>query len=306
MNHYVIGMDGGGTKTTAAIMDGKGVLIDTLLGGSINYNGARKEKVDANILSIFRMVKDRGFEPKACKAICIGAAGISNPNVREFLLEITRSAGYTCDLMVVGDEETAFAGALDQSAGIILISGTGSICYGRDKSGTVYRSGGFGHLIDDVGSGYAIGRDILASVVQAFDKRSEPTLFTQLVFEYLKIGSINELIAYVYHPDRSKKDIAALSILIENAYNRGDPKALQIIRKSAEDLIGLVTPVIRQMKGNADLAATGSVLFGNKDIYQEFKNGMKRVHPLVTVIKPRQNAAYGAAMLALKSIQTSL
>ena len=302
MDNYVIGMDGGGTKTDVLIMDLDDTVTDRFSGGTINYNGESRAKVDGNLADIFLAIKKKGHQEANCSAICIGAAGISNPAVQEFLRESITRANFSCPVLIVGDHETAFAGALEKPYGIILIAGTGSVCYGTDREGKSYRTGGFGHLIDDPGSGYAIAKDILSGVVQAYDKRVEPTVLTELVFEYLKINTINELISYVYDPGRNKKEIAELSILIESAYDRGDRRAVQIIEKSAEDLVGLVAPVIKQLGNDIDLAVTGSVLLGNKDIFREFISRMNSRYPEVSVMKPRNTATYGAARLALRLV----
>jgi N-acetylglucosamine kinase-like BadF-type ATPase len=302
LKNYVIGMDGGGTKTDVLILDTDYCVSDSFTGGTVNYNGESGTKVDANLAAIFLALRKKGFRQEDCAAICIGAAGISNPAVPKQLRENISRAGFACPVRIAGDHEAAFAGALEKPYGIILIAGTGSVCYGTDREGRSCRTGGYGHLIDDAGSGYAIARDILSCVVQAYDKRSEPTVLTELVFEYLKLDTMNDLISYVYHPDRNKKEIAALSVLIEAACDRGDRRAMQLLEKNAGDLAALASPVIEQVGEDTELAVTGSVLLGNKDIYREFKSRLEIRSPRVRVMKPRNTAAYGAALLALQLI----
>lgn len=82
-------------------------------------------------------------------------------------------------IRLVGDHETALAGALEEPAGVILIAGTGSICYGVNESGAKFRAGGYGHIIDDAGSAYAIGRDILKAVVRSSDGRQGQTVLKE-------------------------------------------------------------------------------------------------------------------------------
>lgn len=116
-----------------------------------------------------------------CDGLCIGSAGISNPDAYNFIQDIIRAGGYTGPLQIVGDQVTALAGALGQPVGTVLIAGTGSICYARTADGREARSGGWGHLIDDEGSAYALGRDILRAVVRAADGRAPATALTELV-----------------------------------------------------------------------------------------------------------------------------
>ncbi len=303
MDNYVIGMDGGGTKTTIIAADLKGQVLESFTGDTINYNGGSKAYIDSNLQAIFRMIKDKGLLPEHCRAICIGAAGISNPLVKEQLLENIMGAGYTCPVKIVGDADTAFAGALENGEGMILIAGTGSICLGKDAEGNTYRTGGYGHLIDDEGSGYAIARDILSCVVKACDGRKEPTILKNLLFDYLGIQSVEELISYVYLPGRSKKEIAALSIIIEPALQQKDQAALEIVDRCIEGLAELTTPIIRRFHKAPVLAVAGSILMNNQWIFEGFTERMKALHPEVSIRKPKHSATYGAVLLALQEIK---
>lgn len=303
MKDYVIGMDGGGTATSVLIADTGHCILDQFIKGSINYNGSSKMQIDANLEDIFKTAEEKGYRKEDCRAVCIGAAGVSNPVVKENIMAVIKKMGILCPVSLVGDHEAAFYGALNTSFGIILISGTGSICYGRDKNGISYRTGGFGHLIDDAGSGYAIGRDILKAVVMAWDKRREATLLTELVFSCLKISDINQLVSYVYSQERSKKDIARLSVLIEEACKRQDRCALEIIEQSVKDLADMAAPVAGHMEGKIPLAVSGSVFLNNQSVYDGFIEKMYLLNPDITVFKAKKSAACGAVTLALELIR---
>lgn len=303
MLEYVIGLDGGGTKTKVLIADRNKRILDSFLAGAINYNGSEKEFIDKNIQTIFQTIIDKGYASKDCIGICIGTAGISNPLVHQYIKSIIALFDYSCPVSIVGDSEAALAGALLQSEGMILIAGTGSICFAKDEKGNSYRTGGYGHLIDDEGSGYAIGRDILSAVVRAHDKRSEATVLTKLVFEYLKIETIEELIRFVYNPNNNKKDIAKLSRLIEKAYNLQDKAAIAIVDKCVLELMKLTKPILRKMKEDCSIAFSGSVLLNNKDIYDKLYKKLKEEHPFVTIAKPKNDAAFGAVILATQLIK---
>lgn len=303
MSNYVIGLDGGGTKTVAFVADQHRNMLDQFQGGAINYNGGNKSLIDSNFEHIFKTIIKKGFAKEKCSAICIGTAGIGNPIVKQYILDIMKTLGYQCPILIVTDAETAFAGAIDNKHGIILIAGTGSICYGKDPMGNSYHVGGYGHLIDDEGSGYAIAKEILTAVVQANDGRIKPTILSDRVFEYLMIESIDELISYVYNTHHSKKEIAKLSELIEGAYEQKDEIAVSIINKCVCDLMHLVSPILKQLSGEVCLAVAGSVLLNNNEIYRLFVKKMHQLYPNVLIGKAKHNAAYGAVLLALEQIQ---
>jgi N-acetylglucosamine kinase-like BadF-type ATPase len=300
MQDYVIGIDGGGTKTEICVSDREKNILLRFQGGAINYNGQSEAAVNDNIQNIFQKIRGEGFQPEACLQICIGVAGISNPTVKSRILKQVQSFDFQCNLKILGDQETALAGALNNLPGIILIAGTGSVCYGKAFDGTEYRAGGYGHMIDDAGSGYAIARDILAAVVRAQDGRGEKTVLTELVYRYLKLSSINELIGFLYDPSRSKKEIARLSVLIMEAYSLGDKAAIHIVNQTASDLVELSAAVLKQMQTASRLAVSGSILMKNEEIYIKFNDRMAEAYPELEIVKPYQDAAYGAVLLALQ------
>lgn len=208
---YVAGLDGGGTKTAVTIADEQGMIVGTFVAGPLNYNGQDEASVRVTLAEICEEIGLRcNNDLNACVAICIGAAGISNPVVKGRLTSGLRESGYTGNLVLLGDHETALCGAHEGRYGVIVIAGTGSICYGRNMSEDVHRAGGFGHLIDDEGSGYSIGRDLLSALVRASDGREEPTIISKLVYDQLELSTVQEIVGFVYDKGRNKKTLPLL------------------------------------------------------------------------------------------------
>ncbi|WP_229263624.1 N-acetylglucosamine kinase [Cohnella cholangitidis] len=263
---YVAGMDGGGTKTAVIIADERGTEVHAFNSGPINYNGQDEESIRRSFAEMFETICRVCGGLEHCAQLCIGAAGVSNPAVVSRLTSLARECGYRGGILVTGDHETALRGALDSPYGIILIAGTGSICYGMNESGLTHRAGGCGYLIDDEGSGYSIGRELAAAVARANDGRIPPTAITGLVYGRLGIDSVRELVGFVHDKRTNKKDIAALAPLLSEACALGDEAALAIARRSAEALCELVHPVVErlgQRSGNlawpgASCSITGS------------------------------------------------
>ncbi|MCR2805163.1 N-acetylglucosamine kinase [Paenibacillus soyae] len=300
----VAGLDGGGTKTAVTVADENGAVLHAFEAGPINLNGQPESSVRqalADICSQIGQVSPGGIE--GCAALCVGAAGISNPAVSGLLTAGLRENGYAGELVLVGDHVTALSGALEGRPGAILIAGTGSIAYGRNGSGETHRAGGFGHLIDDGGSGYSLGRDLLSAVVRAADGREEPTVLTELAFEQLGISSIPELIGFVYDKDRGKKDIAALAPLVFKACETGDLAALRIVRDNADALALTASAVVSRLGlKDGELALLGSVLTKSRLMRETFVERMGWRQPLLRCIEPRRDASYGAVLLALEKL----
>ncbi len=97
-------------------------------------------------------------------------------------------------------------GAFSGKPGCILIAGTGSILFGKDKNGLMHRNGGFGRIIGDEGSGHSIGRKGLSAVAKELDGRGKSTLITKMLNKKYNISSASDLIINVY---KNNFDIAS-------------------------------------------------------------------------------------------------
>jgi len=302
MDGYVLGIDGGGTKTAVCAADLQGNILSVFKTGAINLNGESADNVKKNLHGIFREASLKIGDLQYIRSVCIGAAGISNADARLFLENTVRDAGYTGRLIIAGDHQTALFGALGNPVGIILIAGTGSICYGRNASGKEHRAGGYGYLIDDEGSGYAIGRDILKAMVRSHDGREEKTVLTQMVLEQLKVSTIEEVIGFLYHKNTNKRDIAALAPILARALEEGDEAARKIASKCCGELVKLVSPVAEKL-GLEDcyLAMAGSILQKDAFIRKGFIDAIQRKFPGMVCTDPKNDASYGAVLMALRN-----
>jgi N-acetylglucosamine kinase-like BadF-type ATPase len=300
---YVAGLDGGGTKTAVTVADENGLVVHTFTSGAINFNGQDEMSIRLSLREIVETIDKVCGGLIHCVQICIGTAGVSNPTVFTRLTSNVRECGYQGGLIITGDHETALCGANDSEYGIIIIAGTGSICYGKNEFGLSHRTGGFGHLIDDEGSGYSIGRDLLTAVVQANDGRIPQTAITRMVYEQLQLETVQQVIGFVYDKRTNKKDIAALAPLLSNACALSDQAALTIARKSARSLFELVVPVVNKLSmQEGTVAMAGSVLLKNTFIQASFIEILKQSYPGLHCIPAKKDASSGAILLALNRL----
>ena len=183
---YVIGIDGGGTKTLLKIADRNGKLLVVCQGGPSNIYSSSLDTVKANIHQLINDgLQQLNIDINSLDCVCMGTAGAGREDEQNLLKKLLREVGISCNIIITDDAITALYGALGKGEGIILISGTGSICYGRKDDGTIYRSGGWGHIIGDEGSGYDIGRCILTKVMRSYDGRDNKTILTTLALDTL-------------------------------------------------------------------------------------------------------------------------
>lgn len=308
MCQYVIGIDGGGTGSKGVVADLLGNVLVRVKSGPINYVGNEKEVIDRNYAALFKDAL-MGRDISNCAAICIGSAGVSNHKSIENIEKILKETGFTCPHLITTDSHSAHAGALDGNEGIVVIAGTGAICLGRKNGGENLRVGGYGHLIDDEGSAYDIGKQMLRAIVRAEDGRGEQTCLKELVYKQLGIGTVSELISWLYAPGRPKGDIAALSVLIEEADKKNDSVADQIERNAARELVVLCKPALAIFDNKTTIALSGSVLQKNAKVRQYFIEEIQDLYPEnfgtddgIRVVIASHEADYGAMIIALNMI----
>ena len=302
MNRYAVGLDGGGTKTAAVLCAPDGRTLERRTFGPMNRNGG-EEAVKKTLKDCFAWLESQPGGLAACGAVCAGSAGISNPDAYQFLVDGIRSCGYSGALQLVGDQVTALAGALGKPVGTVLIAGTGSICYARTADGRERRTGGWGHLIDDEGSGYALGRDILRAVVRAGDGRGAKTVLTDLVAERLGGAGAAQVIRFTYAPDTTKKEIASLATLLDPALAKDDTVAKEILAYAAQQLAAMVAAAVRPLELQAgQVALRGSVLEKNAAVRGALQKKLLADFPLMTFPAALGDAADGAGAMAVQML----
>ena len=276
---YYAGWDGGGTKTLCRVLYQDGTAPQPFTAGALNPNGTVAGQCEATVADLLRNMAALPGGLDACRMLCIGAAGISNPATQIHLQKALQAGGYHGPVTFTGDQQTALYGALGGPGGIVLIAGTGSICYGQSTDGREARSGGWGSLMDDEGGGYALGRDSLAAVVRAEDGRIAPTV--------------------LHAPGFGKREVAALAPLVGAAAEQGDAAALQIVEKAGRELALLVRPVAEKLGlQSAHIAFAGSVLQKCAPVRKAAEMQLHILLPQLTLAEPQGDAAAGAVLLA--------
>lgn len=295
---YFCGWDGGASSTKACVLSPRGEETEAFEMGPLNPNGAAKETVRQSVADGVARMRQLPEGLEGCGGLVIGIAGVSNESAAQLVRDAVRACGYLGPLRLMGDQEIALAGAID-GPGAILIAGTGSVCFGRDGEGRPFRTGGFGYLIDDGGSGYAVGRDILSAAVRASDGRGEKTALTELVFSKLGISGIPGLVTWLYSPGTGKREVASLAPLLLQAIRMNDHTACQIALRAGDDLAELVLCAWKTagMTGG-ELALFGSILTYYPEIRSRLLDRLQSSLPSLTIVAPRRTAARGAADLA--------
>jgi N-acetylglucosamine kinase-like BadF-type ATPase len=232
----IVGIDAGGSKTFCQVAG-----ADLVVQGEARAEGSNLATGGAgDTEAVLRDVVQRALGgASAVDAVCIGMAGVDRPHEAAVVREIAaRLVEVPADrVLVVNDALIALeAGAPGGGPGVVLISGTGSIAYGRDGHGRAARAGGWGAVLGDEGSGYWLGRQALRTVMRASDGRGPATTLAPLVFAHYGIEDARGLVDRIYYGDARPSAIAALGTLVGDAARQGDASAQRLVDIAAADL----------------------------------------------------------------------
>ena len=287
---FIAGIDGGGTHTRVELRDLENRLLKRGEFGPFNLNAIGETAFRALLREVFAWCGGMAD----CARLCIGGAGISNPQVGNILKEELDASGFAGKWYLCGDQEIALRGAMEGN-GIVVIAGTGSICFGKNAAGETARSGGYGHLIDDGGSGYALGREVFRSAVRAMDGRTEDLDILRAVCDCLGTGP-EGIVPFVYHPQTDKAAIAEFSRIALEQAQLGDPEAWRILRQEAGELAQLVAAVQKRLRMPfCRIALLGGLLTAENPYRQAVADALSY---LGIVIPAEQDALWGAAQMA--------
>lgn len=284
-----LGIDGGGTKTQVLIGRSGSHDLEVLgagQGGPSNPRAVGFETAFANITSaVVAAWNDCGLpkRPIDCAAVCLAGAGREDEQakVRSWMIE----QGIALRVQMISEAEAVLAAARCQSletcvttsdesnsaeAEVALICGTGSLAWGRraDQTSRVARSGGWGYLLGDEGSGYWIGQQLLQLACRAADGRSKDELVLNAVLKNLRLNSASELVAWCYGDSASRNRIANLAKLAFEL--RSMDTVAAIINRAATELALMIPAVIEQLEARSfSLAVAGSIVVAQPEFQQQ-------------------------------------
>ena len=242
---HVLGLDAGGTKTVCLLADGDGVILSTARRGGANLQASGELEVE----KVLHDVMDdalAGVDVMPA-AICLGIAGADRPRDAEVVRAIMRRIGAKARVLVVNDALVALEAGAPGQPGVVIISGTGSIAYGRNAAGDAARSGGWGYVLGDEGSGYWIGRSALRAVLREADHRGPRTALTPMLLQHFAIPQPQGLIYEVYHGHLKPAAIGALATCVQEAFGQGDEVAVGILHGAARELEAAALSVARRL-----------------------------------------------------------
>jgi N-acetylglucosamine kinase-like BadF-type ATPase len=307
---YVLGIDGGGTKTIGVISDSSGHIYAKEQVGATNQNGVDIKAVEQELSALIQSLKNQNLLAfNQLDTVFAGMAGVDRPEARLVMKNIlTKLLPEQTDIVIDNDGVNALYSGTLGAPGIVQISGTGSITFGINECGERKRVGGWGYLIDDEGSGYAMGRDALTAVFKAFDGRAPKTILSDLILAQFQVQKEPDLIKHIYEAGKTRAVIAPISKIVFHAYDLGDEPAKQIIQQASERIAESISSLKKQLFDEKPIPVilAGGVFNRTDVMAPDLDRELQKVNCRVNLMKPQMDPVGGAVTAALKYKNISL
>jgi len=301
----VVGVDGGGTHTRVALLRADGVLLGQGVGPSGNLHDVGRARLAEHLDLAWKAAwSEAGSAPRPVAAAFLAMASVGLAADRAEVHEVAVGLGLAAHdrTRVDIDLTAALGGGLAGGPGIALIVGTGSSCYGRRADGLARQVGGWGSLLDDVGSATWLGTRAMTAAARAFDGRGPATVLERRVAEALELVEMRGMLRAVDRDGLSRSRRAGLARLVTTAAGEGDPVSNALLDEGAAALaecVGTTARVLEWREPPLEVVMTGG-LAGDPDYGARVRRAIAREVPFATLVAPRLENVVGAAVLALE------
>ena len=296
---YYLGIDGGGSKTTALLCDGSRTPLASFVGGGVNYLAIGMDEARRHLReTLDGLFRQTG--PLPLQAAFIGMSALSQ-RAPEALTKKFCEGIIECENVAMDSDVFIGLEAMETDGpAAFVVSGTGSMAAGRLPDGRILHTGGWGWLLGDEGSGYRMAVDALRAAVRGAEGSGEPTLLTKELFAAYNTDNAEALIGKFYDPAPARSEIARFSPRLFSCANAGDAAALRIVSGHAGLLADTVSALLRQMPEGTPLGLWGGV-FRHEALFRSlFAEDVGRRFPRTEVSLLPKPPEYGAVVAAIK------
>lgn len=305
----VLGVDGGGTKTRAALFEASAsgslaVVSEGIATGSNPYS-VGWDAAKSAIAECVRQACSPSSKP--AEAAVLAIAGCASPEARDQLLVWSEGRSFAGRTWVVPDTEPLLADAPSDQPVVGLIAGTGSAAIVRPAGEAAEVLGGWGYLIDDIGSGYALGRDALRRVADVADAGAAADALTAALLREAGVGQPTELKTTIYGSATPRARIASFAPLVLRLAEAGDPIASQIVAANVEGLVRLAenarTRAMKLEPTSPGLLLAGGVLHGSAHYHERVVGALIATGWSESRISDAPEPTTGCAQIALARLR---
>jgi glucosamine kinase len=308
VTYVVVGVDGGGSKTHAIVADEGGSHLGEVVGpGSAVRPGEVERSADVIAHTVKDALASCEMTHVTPKVLCVGVAGAGREPERQALWQALASRELADEVVIHADFSIALDDAFGEGPGVLLVSGTGSVAFGRGPSGQFARCGGWGPVCGDEGSGQWVGRRALSVVTAAADGREPETALVGAILTAAQVNEPRELIAWA--AQATPAQLASLAPVVSSVAEAGDLRANSIISLAVEELVLHVRTLARQLFGDeraaTPVALTGGMLTKGTTLRKRLEHRLRSAVPGAQLRAGEVSPARGAVRSALRYVSES-
>ena len=273
----LIGIDGGGTHSTAAAAWPDGRIAGVAYGDGLNYHHIGIEKVRLRLEDmVSRLCAQTGAR---CPLVCVGMSALDAPADDQTLDRFAAGCLERDQLDLQSDAYAALMGFTRGNPGMIVICGTGSMLLMLDENGTQHVSGGWGYLLSDEGSGYTLAREALLAVIDESEGLGNATRLTAHALHYFAVSAPRMIIDRIYAPDFTPDRLAGFARHVLAEAESGEPTALAILKKTMSRLAVQAAQLMKKAPGADRVGLYGGVFMHSPAARACFTENLCRLAP---------------------------
>ena len=285
-----IGIDGGGTHSTAAAAFSDGRIAAVCEGGGLNFHNAGVEPVRSRLEEMTRELCRKA--QAGVEEACVGMSALDLPADEATTALFTGGVFTPEQLDLQSDAYAALMGLTQGNPGVIVICGTGSMLVTLDADGTQHVSGGWGYLLGDAGSSYTLSREALLAAIDFFEDLGPATALAQDALGYFGASSPRGLIDCIYPLPPEK--VAGFARFVLQRAQEGDKIALEIVERNMRRLARQAAHMVHQHPSAHRVGLYGGVFAHSELARSLFVKELLSLSPEAQVCSPDYPPELGA------------
>ena len=305
---YVLGIDGGGTRTTGIVSDELGNVYMHAVTGRSNPNTLEQAEFEEVMCGLVRELRRQNEAIFTQLSICFaGIAGVGESGRDEEVASLlARELPEGTKVIVRNDAFNALYSGTLGGPGIVQIAGTGAVTLGINENGEVARSGGWGYLFDDEGSGFYLGNEGLKAVFRSFDNRGPETTLTDRVTEYFTVQNVPDIIGKVYGKEHPRSVVAPLARIVMEEARADDEVSKGIVENACVEMLHSIEACHRRLfdEHHPTVVVLSGGVFTDAELFvRRFRELARHSIPNATFQSTQVPPVGGAVLAGLAELQ---
>lgn len=302
---YVLGFDGGGTKSICVIADEEGCVLGMGMSGGTNFQGVGVVAAGIEVKkAISKAVKVAGINPSSIVTAAYGVAGADRDDDFDTVASYILPHNPAGRIMLVNDTTIALRAGTSDGIGVALVSGTGSNCIGFNLDYQQAKVGGLGHLTGDVGYGEDLVNRAIVASMRSLDGRGPRTTLHEHFCRELELEHLEDIIVFGYADSFQPLDLGRLTPIVFDCAARGDKVAVRLLNQVGKVLAKNAVTACRCLFKPDDrfpVVLGGSILQKSKPpiLVEAIKEGVAKRFPNARVVRLGVEPVLGAVFYAL-------